>query len=53
MRSLRDILKSQQVWGAWVVQSVKHPTPDFGSGHDLRVVTWSPTLSSALGREPA
>ena len=24
-------------WGAWVAQSVKHPTVDFGSGHDLRV----------------
>ena len=24
--------------GAWVVQSIKCPTPDFGSGHDLRVL---------------
>ena len=24
-------------WGAWVAQSVKHPTLDFGSGHDLIV----------------
>ena len=23
--------------GAWVAQSVKHPTLDFGSGHDLTV----------------
>ena len=27
--------------GAWVAQSVKQPTPDFASGHDLRVVRWS------------
>ena len=23
--------------GAWVVQSIKHPTLDFGSGHDLTI----------------
>ena len=28
--------------GAWVAQLVKHPTLDFGSGHDLRVVRLSP-----------
>ena len=25
----------------WVAQSVKHLTPDFGSGHDLRVMRWA------------
>ena len=35
----------------WVAQSVKHPTPDFDSGHNLRVVKSSPTLGSALGIE--
>ena len=26
--------------GTWVTQSVKRPTPDFGSGHDHRVCTF-------------
>lgn len=38
---------------AWVAQSVEHHTPDFLSGHDLRVVRYSPALSSSLGMEPA
>ena len=29
--------------------SVGRMTLDFGSGHDLRVMTWSPTWSPALG----
>ena len=31
------------LWGTWVAQSVKHPTLNFGSGHDLRVMrqSWS------------
>ena len=29
--------------GPWVAQSGKHPTLDFGSGHDFRVVRLSPT----------
>jgi len=28
--------------GTWVAQSVKHPTLDFSSGHDLRVMRSSP-----------
>ena len=28
--------------GAWVAQSVKHPTLDFGSGHDLTVCEFEP-----------
>ena len=35
--------------GARVAQSVKNLTPDFGSGHDLRVVGPSPVPGSALG----
>ena len=35
----------------WVVQSVKHPTLGFGSGHDLRVLGWSPMLGSLLSGE--
>ena len=40
-------------WGTWVAQPVKCLTPDFGSGHDLRVVRWNPVLGSVLGMEPA
>ena len=39
--------------GPWVAQSVKHPTLDSGSGHDLRVVRSSPVLGFTLGMEPA
>jgi len=35
--------------GAWVAQSVKCPTLDFRSGHDLRVVRSSPVSGSTLG----
>ena len=34
--------------GAWVAQSVKHPSLDFGSGHDLRVHEFEPMLGSVL-----
>ena len=40
-------------WGAWMAQSVKCPTLDFVSGHDLRVLRLSPTVGSALDVEPA
>ena len=36
-----SILKSQ-FRGAWVAQSVKHPTLDFISGHDLTVHEFKP-----------
>ena len=32
------------MWGAWVVQPVKHPTLDFGSGHDLTVCGIEPRV---------
>ena len=35
--------------GAWVAQSVKRRTLDFGSGHDLRAMRSSPVFGSALG----
>jgi len=48
--------KITEIRGTWVAQSFKHPTLDFGSGHDLRVMrsspTWSPTWGSILGVEP-
>ena len=34
--------------GAWVAQLVKRLTCDFGSGHDLMVMRWSPAASSVL-----
>ena len=40
-------------WGAWVAQSVEHPTLDFGPGHDPRLMGLSPVLSSVLSTEPA
>ena len=40
--------------GAWGAQSVKHPTLDFGSGHDLRVREIEPhTGLHADSTEPA
>lgn len=36
-----------------MAQSVKHPTLDIGSGHDLRVVRSRPTWSSSLNGESA
>ena len=39
--------------GAWVAQSVKRPTLDFGSGHDLIIVRLSPAVGSVLSVEPA
>ena len=35
-----------------MTQSVKRPTLDFGSGHDLMVVRSSLMSGSALGTEP-
>ena len=32
---------------------VKPPTPDCGSGHDLRVLGWSPASGSLFDEEPA
>ena len=39
--------------GTWVPQSVKHLTPGFSSGHDLRVIRLSPMLGSVLSEESA
>ena len=38
---------------ASVAQSIRQPTLDFSSSHDLKVVGWSPVLGSALSIEPA
>ena len=39
--------------GTWVAQSVEHPTLDFDSGHDPRVMGSSPALGPVLSMEPA
>ena len=39
--------------GTQVAQLVKCLTLDFGSGHDLRILRLSPTLSYMLGMESA
>ena len=36
-----------------MAQSVEHPTLNFGSGYDLRVVRSSLALGSSLSRESA
>jgi len=38
--------------GHVVVQLVKHPTLDLGSGLDLTVVSWRAVLGSTRGVEP-
>ena len=42
--SRSHIKKSKKRWGAWVVQSVKHPTLGFSSGHDLTVREFEPSI---------
>ena len=36
-----------------MAQSVKHPTPDFGSGHDLTVYEFEPQVGLCADTEPA
>ena len=49
----RSILK-QSLGGAWVAQSVKPLTLDFGSGHGLTVHEFKPCVGLCAGRvEPA
>ena len=38
----------ERSWGAWVAQSVKRGTLDFGSGHDLTIGSSSPAQGSVL-----
>ena len=39
--------------GTWVAQSIKHPTLDLDSGHDVRVMKFSPVSGSVLSGESA
>jgi len=49
--TLSQHLKNSLMRGAWVAQSVRHLTLDFGSGHDLRVMRSSPASGSAQAME--
>ena len=53
LRNLGLFQKSSNSRGTWVAQLVKHPTLDFGSGHDLRVLGSSPISGPMLSRESA
>ena len=47
-------IKTVTIWGTWVVQSVKHPTIDFSSGHDLTVFEIEPCIKLCADNvEPA
>ena len=47
-------LNDAEFWGAWVARSVKHPTLDFGSGHDLTAHGFKPCIGlCADSMEPA
>ena len=45
-------LNSIILWGSWMAQLVEHPTLDFSSGHDIRVMGLSPTSASQLSMKP-
>ena len=50
----RTLVNKQLEWGIWVAQLVKHPTHDFGSGHDLTVPEFEPCIRlCADSAEPA
>ena len=42
----QDFFLKRKSRGAWVAQWVKHPTLDFGSGHDLSL--WDGALRQTL-----
>ena len=44
--------KSYVYWGAWMAQSIEHPTLGFGSSHDCRVMESSPMMGSMRNVEP-
>ena len=48
----KEPLKPSYLWGAWVAQSVKHLTLDFGSGHDLAVRGIEPRRLCTDSTEP-
>ena len=46
-------LRREYLRDTWMPQSVKHPTLDFGLGHDLSVMRSSLTSRFTLAMEPA
>ena len=53
IRTRKGVFENNGDLGCRMAQSVRWPTLDFGSGHDLRVVRSNPTSGSALGMESA
>ena len=48
------VLRRQKPRGAWVAQSVEHPTVDLGSGHDLTACGFEPHIRLCVdSMEPA
>ena len=45
---IKDIKNIMCIWGAWVAQSAKCSTTDFGSGHELTFVGSSPVSSKII-----
>ena len=53
MTGAEKIFKNTQTKGTWMAQSIKHPTLDFHSGHDLMVCKFKPCIGlRADGAEP-
>lgn len=46
-------LEKSKSHGVWEAQSMEHPTRDFGSGHNPRVVGLSARWNSVLSVDPA
>ena len=53
LTTLFNVIENYGKKGAWMTQSLEHPTLDFVSGHDIRVVGLSLASGSALSMEPA
>ena len=51
--ALNIVNSNEKLKGAWVAQSVKHPTLDFSSGPVLRVMGSRPKTDSTLSGESA
>ena len=51
-QGIRNVIFKLSDPGTWMAQLVKHLTHDLSSGLDLRVLSSSPALGSALGMKP-
>ena len=53
-RQFSIVLTNMESGGTWVAESVKHPTLDFSSGHDLTVHELKPRIRLCVDNaEPA